>query len=193
MRKEFKKSYLIINIILTIFVIFLLSNVFFIKNVTFLFSGIATAVVFFILYLIFGYEKKNKRFTYETMFYVFSYTIIYLITTYIIGIFSGFSSSIYSFSISNIIQNILPYLLVILSGEFLRSEITRKCENSMLAFVLVTFALVLVDASLFLTTFDVADGDGQIKFICNIILPSVSKNILLLRLVEFILQLYIDY
>ena len=180
MRKAFKKSYLIIDIFLSIFILFFLFNIFFIKNTSFIFSGITTTILFLILYFIFGFEKKNRRFTYETMFYICSYTVIYLISTYIIGIFSGFDRMVYTFSFSTLIKNIIPYLILIISSELLRSEITRKVENSLSPYVLVTILLVIVDCTIYLTTFNLSTGDGQIQFICNILLPSVSKNIMLL-------------
>ena len=40
--------------------------------------------------------------------------------------------------------------------------------------------LTLIDCTIYLTTFDLGTGDGQVEFICNILLPSVSKNIFLM-------------
>ena len=180
MIRGIKKSYLVFYTILSITLIILLINIFFIKNVSFLFSAIVPAVVFFIFMGLYGYERKHKRFTYESLFYIFAYTVLYLLTTYIIGIFTGFSRSIYNFSVTNLVQNIIPYTLVIISGEYLRSEVVRKCENSLIAYSLITAILIVIDCTLFLNAYDLSIGDEQIKFICNIVLPSVSKNVFLL-------------
>ena len=182
MFKEVKKSYIVFNTILSFGIVFLLINIFVIKNVNFLFNAILPTVLFLLFFFIYGYEKKNKRFTYETMFYVFAYTVLFLLATYIVGIFTGFTSSIYHIDFKHIIHIVLPYLLIIISSEYLRSEVVRKCDTSILAYILITVLLILIDCSLYLTTFDISSGDGQIHFICNILLPSASKNILLLYL-----------
>ena len=180
MVKGIKKSYLTISTILVVYIALLLLNIFYVKNVEFLAMGISSTIVFLLMVLMFGYEKKAKRFTYETMFYITTYTILYIVATYIIGIFSGFTASIYRLGLSNIMHNLLPYMLIILSGEYLRSEVVRKCEEFPIGYILLTICLVLIDSTLFLNTFDLSNGDGQIKFICNILLPSVFKNSFLL-------------
>lgn len=180
MRKGIKKSYIVINIILFLFILILITNIFVMKNTTFFFCGFSTLAIFIIMMVLYGYERKPKRFTQETIFYIIAYTILFSILTYIIGIFTGFARSIYVLNFQGLIKNIIPYLLIIISGELLRSEITRKCENSVQTYVLCAIALTLIDCTIYLTTFNLATGDGQIQFICNILLPSVSKNIFLL-------------
>jgi signal peptidase len=113
------------------------------------------------------------------MFYIFFYPTIYVILTYLVGIVSGFNYSVYSLSFNTLLKTILPYILVIVSGELLRKEVTTKCPGSAINYILLVISLVLVDATLFLTTFDINTGDGVIKFVCNIVMPSVSKNIFL--------------
>lgn len=179
MKRNFKKSFLIIGMFLTTFILLLTINILFIKNTSFLFSGLITSLVFIIISFIYGYEKKKKRFLYEVMFYIFFYPTIYVILTYLIGIVSGFNYSVYSLSFDSLLKTILPYILVIVSGELLRKEVTTKCPGSAINYILLVISLVLVDATLFLTTFDINTGDGVIKFVCNIVMPSVSKNIFL--------------
>jgi len=180
MRYGYKKSFIVINCILVISLVFLLLNVFILKQVEFWFCGLATLIPFIIIALRYGYESRNRRFTYETMFYIFSFTIVYLIITYMLGISTGFNLTIYRLNSTNFLTNIIPYIFVIISGELLRYEIVRKCDTSPLAYILVTLILIIIDCTIYLTTFDLLTGDGQIKYICYIILPSISKNCLLL-------------
>ncbi len=175
-----KKSYLVFDIVLSIFAMLLLLDLFVIKNTNFLVCGISTTVVFLILRVIFGYEKKGKRFTSETIFYIFLYTTLFVIATYIAGIFTGFNHSIYHLSIKSIFNNILPYMLIILSSEFLRAQVARKCEGSLVSYSLVTIVLILIDCILFSTSFNLSTGEGQLQYVCNILIPSVAKNVLLM-------------
>ena len=180
MRKEIKKSYIVFDVVLAFTLVFLLLNAFIIKNTSFWFNTAVPGVVFGIFFFTYGYEKKNKRFTLETMYYVFAYTVLFLLSTYIIGIFTGFARTVYALNFVNLTTNIIPYLLIILFSELLRDEVIRKCEGNWLSYTLITAIMILIDCILFYKSFDLTNGDGQIQFICNILLPSISKNCLLL-------------
>ena len=180
MLKTYKKSHLIINIILGLLLVFLLINAFCFKQVSYEILSLVIIIPTTLLILIFGYEWKSRRFKYELIFYIFAYCTIFLLITYLSGIFIGFTQNIYKLNLENLTRNIIPYTILITVCEVLRYEITRKGDGSNLSFVLVTLVLILVDASLFLKLYDLSTGDGQIKYICAIIMPSFFKNIALL-------------
>ena len=184
MKLKYKKSYLIINLILFVSICFLFVNAFIFKITNYLFLSLCSVIPFIVLCLIMGYEKKNRRFTYEEMFYVFVYTILFLLITYIAGIFIGFSYNIYKFNLSNIVKNIIPYIALIITSELFRYEVIRKGEGSFLAYIFITLFFVIIDGTVFLSTYDIFTYDGLIKFICSIILPSFFKNVLLLYLTK---------
>lgn len=178
--KNYKKSYLVINVILSLLLIFFVANIFVLKKTSIVFLTVSILIPTILLILIFGYEKKSRRFKYETLFYVFAYCALFLLVTYFIGIFIGFSRNVYRLNISNLFNNIIPYFVLILVSEVLRYEISRKGDGSLLSYTLVTSVLICVDISLFLKTYDLSIGDEQIKFICAIAMPSFFKNICLL-------------
>ena len=180
MVKKYKKSYLLINIVLAVLLVFLTVNFFVFNQTNYWFLATSIIVPTLILIAILGYEKKKRRFTYELLFYIFVYTIVFLIITYFIGFFIGYNKNIYKLNFANLINNIIPYFCLIVVSEVFRYQIIRKGEKSVLAYILVTIILILVDLTLFKTTYDLATGDGQIKYICAIILPSLFKNITLL-------------
>lgn len=180
MKIKYKKSHIMINIILSIVLIALIFNLILFQSTSFVLLDAILLSTFIIFVIILGYEKKKLRFTYETMFYIFSYSIVYLIITYVIGIFIGFNINIYRFNIATLIHSIIPYIILLLSGELLRYEITRKGDGSNLSYVLITLLLIIIDSTLFFKSFDLATGDGQIQYICYIVLASVSKNCFLL-------------
>ena len=82
------------------------------------------------------------------------------------------------------INNILPYLYIILICETLRYEIIRKGDGSSFSYVQITIIMILIDATIFLETYNLATYNGLVKYICYIILLSVFKNSLLLYLVK---------
>ena len=86
-KREYKKSYLIINIILAILLVLLLLNTIVFQNTSFWFAFLTLAIFFASIVIPYGYEKKRKRFMFESMFYTFSYTVLFMIIIYISGIF----------------------------------------------------------------------------------------------------------
>lgn len=178
--KHYKKSYLIINVILSLLLVFFVTNLFVFKQTSYIFLILSTLIPTIILILLFGYERKSRRFKLELIFYVFAYCALFLLITYMIGLFIGFTRNVYSLNLSNLIHNIIPYFLLIVICEVLRYQISRKGEGSRLSYILVTLVLICVDLTLFLTTYDLSTGDGQIKYTCAVIMPSLFKNIMLL-------------
>lgn len=181
MKKGYKKSYLVINAILCFLLFFLFINLSIIKNTSYLFLILSLLIPTLIIIYRYGYERKKRRFTYELAFYIFSYALLFLLVTYIIGTFTGFTRNVYKLDLTNFVHNIIPYFILIFVSELLRYEIVRKGEGSNLAYILITFILILVDLTLFLNTYDLTTGDGEIKYICSIVLPSIFKNIILIH------------
>jgi len=182
--KNYKKSYLIINVILALLLIFFVANLFLFKHTSYKFLILITSLPTVLFILLFGYERKSRRFKYELIFYVFAYCALFLLITYILGLFIGFNRNVYRLNSSNLIHNILPYFILIVVSEILRYEISRKGDGSGLSYVLVTMVLISIDLTLFLTTYDLNTGDGQIKYICAVAMPSLFKNIVLLYFVK---------
>lgn len=178
--KHYKKSYLIINVILSLLLVFFVTNLFAFKQTSYIFLILSTLIPTIILILLFGYERKNRRFKLELIFYVFAYCALFLLITYMIGLFIGFTRNVYRLNFSNLIHNIIPYFLLIVICEVLRYQISRKGEGSRLSYILITLVLICVDLTLFFTTYDLSTGDGQIKYTCAVIMPSLFKNIMLL-------------
>lgn len=184
MLKDYKKSHLIINIVLSLLLVFMILNVLIFKSTSYKFLIATILIPTVLLIAIFGYEKKSRRFKYELAFYVFFYSAFFLLATYLIGLFTGFTSNVYKLNFTGLIHNIIPYLLLIIISEVLRYEISRKGDGSTLSYILVTLILIFVDLTLFITTYDLSTGDGQIKYICAVIMPSLFKNIALLYFIK---------
>ena len=177
---KYKKSHLIINVILFILMAFMFLNVFYLRYTSYWFLITTILIPTVLIILIFGYEKKNRRFKYELTFFVFAYSSLFLVITYLIGLSIGYTASVYKLNFSNFIHNIIPYFLLIVSSEVLRYEISRKGDGSFLSYVLITIILIFVDLSLFVTTYDLNTSDGYLKYVCGIFLPSLFKNVALL-------------
>ena len=180
MLKGYKRSYLVINSIMFLTMLVLGTNLFIFKESSYLFCILSVSIPFSIITLRYGYERKKRRFMYELIFYIFAYTILFLLFTYLMGIFTGFTQNVYKLNFSNLIHNIIPYLLLIFISELFRYEIVRKGEGSTASYILITIILIMVDLTIFLKTYNLNIGDEQIKYVCSIILPSIFKNVVLI-------------
>ena len=180
MLKRYKKSYLVINITLMLLLIFTCINLWIFKDASYWFSIATLLIPTALLIIIYGYEGKSRRFKYEMSFYVFIYVIAFLLLTYMLGLFLGFTSNVYKLNLTNLFHNIIPYALLIIIAEVLRYEIIRKGEGSTLAYILIVFILTNIDLCLFRNIYDLSNGDGQIKYICVIVIPNLFKNVILM-------------
>ena len=75
MALKYKKSYLVINIVLVLTLLFLILNMFTFQITSYLFAILSVLIPFMVIFLIYGYEHKKRRFMYELIFYVFAYSI----------------------------------------------------------------------------------------------------------------------
>src|SRR5574344_1863004 len=171
-----KKSYLKLILIELITIILLLVNLFKFDINNYYYLIVYFIVIFGILYLSLGYEKDKYRFKKDIILNLLIYSIGYLLLTYIAGVFTGF---VRNGSWLSITSDLLPYFLLIIVSEFVRYEIIKKGEFNKIIYGLVVIIFTLVDITLFINSYDLSTSDGLIKLICSIVLPSLSKNIML--------------
>lgn len=162
-----------------VLVIFLILNIFVIniENI-YLLSGIILLFMTLTIFLL-GYEKNRQRFKKDIILNIVLYTLIFKIIIYILGIFFGFLRTGYSHSLIGITENIVPMLLLILVCELFRYCINVKGQNNKLILIISVIIFVLVDIT---TKVDISLLENKktlLETIFTIILPSISKNILL--------------
>ncbi len=180
MRKGYNKV-IILQIILLIFLLFS-SFVFKIANM-YVISALLTS--FLILSIIFfGFEKENYRSKKDVLLNIIINLLIYYFITYVLGLFTGFIKTSYSLSIINIIKNIFPVILLIVISELLRYEIFTKSKGNIASLIIGLIVFVLIDINISVHLYDVTSYLGLTKMICLVVFPSITKNILLIYLVQ---------
>lgn len=143
-----------------------------------------TLILFLLLFIIFiywfiGYEKNTKRYQKDIIFKILIYSIIYYLITYIGGLYLGFTKTAYSLKILPILNHIWPVILTIVFTEILRYIFMSKCfDKKLLAFLLI-INTTLIDITLLVNTYSY----GIFSFILLVLIPSLSKNILLTYIV----------
>ncbi len=165
-----------------IFIVAILNTFIFKISNIYILSGVLLLFLILIKFLI-GFEKDRSVTRKDAMMNIFIIVMLYHIITYIIGIFVGFIRTGYSSSITGIINNIMPVLILILIVELLRYAINRKCGDNKKLLVLSTIVFILLDLMIQSYVFNLTSGEDLVKISSLIILPTISKNILLGKIV----------
>ena len=166
-------------LILEVFMIVLfLVNLLFLEADNYIIA-MAIIVMFFISTFVLGYEEDRHRFKKDGILFAIIFSLLYQILIYIAGIFIGFLKTGYSLNLFTFLMNILPFAMIITTGEVLRHEFLVKGEKKKI-FVVLTFILfVLIDTSANIFRYDITTSRTALEAVCLILIPSISKNILL--------------
>ena len=174
--KSSEKKILTLEIVSLIFLLF---NLFLFKfdNIYVVFTFLLLLLI--TLNLITGFEKNRKRFKKDGIILSIIFTLSYLFIIYLSGLFLGFERNGYSLTFLNIVRNSFPILVVIIISEFLRFELNTKSEKRNLLIILGTILFILVDINIAMQVYDFSNLNDLLEMAALVILPSITKNILL--------------
>ncbi len=137
-------------------------------------------IVWFILLIIVlikdGFPKDNNYFKKLGIKYAITYCFLYAIIMYCLGLFTGFSRSIYSHTIKSLLFNIIPILVMITSREIVRYIVCKKTENKTISLVLITLSFIAYDTLLVLNYYDFNNSEQLFIFICLELCGIIAKN-----------------
>ncbi len=136
-------------------------------------------VFVFITKLLVGYEKTRTRFLRDILMVIFIYIMVYILLTYLSGIFVGFLRTGYNLSILGILKNIMPFIIAIAVTEVLRYMIVKKSTGNLWLIVLTTITLTAVDLLFIYNIYNIVDAKDIVNIVALSIVPTISKNILL--------------
>ena len=141
--------------------------------------AMAIIVMFFISSFVLGYEDDRHRFKKDGILYAIIFSLIYEIFIYVSGIFVGFLRSGYSLDIISFLKNVLPFAMIIFTSEVLRHEFLTKGEKKKVFYFLTLILFVLIDVSSNMFKYNVNSLRVVLEIICLVLIPSLSKNLLL--------------
>lgn len=140
-----------------------------------IFLVIALLITFFSLGIDIKRNANDKSIIRNILIYIF----IYYIIIYLGGLFIGFARTIYSFTISNLINNIFPTFVTIVLVEILRHELINKSNRNRLILVTSCILFILLESSYNFAAYNMLVKEEVYKYIGLIIIASISKNILM--------------
>ena len=175
---KMKKSEIKLLILEIFMIVLFLVNLIFLEADNYVIA-MAIIVMFFISTFALGYEEDRHRFKKDGVLFAIIFALIYEIFIYIAGIFIGFLKSGYSLSLFTLLMNILPFAMIITTGEVLRHVFLTKGEKKIIFYVLTFILFVLIDTSTNIFQYDITNSRVLVEVICLVLIPSIAKNVLL--------------
>ncbi len=142
---------------------------------------LSLSLVLFLIVIKFtvGYEKDRNRFKKDALMNIFIFVMVYHIFTFVAGIFIGFTRTVYDLSFLNIVRNIVPVIIMIITMEILRYAINKKIDKNKWLLLLSTITFVTIDICFQVMLFRYNGVDAWLTVTALAIIPSITKNILL--------------
>lgn len=193
-----KKDILLFNSILFVFIVIL--KFIFIDNLT-KYYEIVNAIFWlsatFILFKVFGFKKDNNSNKQSVIQVTIISLLIFILLTYLSGLFFGFLKNAYNLTIISIIKNIYSTLIMIICEELIRYMIAKKENKGHTCLVILTILYIILDFIMIFNNNILKTGVDSFIFITTNILPSISRHILCSYIVKnssyipcIIIQLY---
>ena len=125
-----KKSYIKIIILLLIFSILFILNIFTFKILDQIKLDIILLLIFVLTYITLGFEKDRHRYTKDVILEITIILISFFILYYLFGILVGFAQNANYYTYKSLINIILPIIIFILIKEVLRYQLLTKGSES---------------------------------------------------------------
>ena len=165
---------LIYIIIFKIFIQKIIPNYIDLSNL--LFFGILC----FSTYKLLGFSKKRASLNYNAGQLIIITIIIYYVSIYLFGLFFGFLKNSYSLTLTSIVRNTVPVIIMYILKEIYRYIIVSKKNNkSFLPMLVVTLLLAFLDIIMEINGYDLSSTRGITEMIGALILPKLAISALL--------------
>ncbi len=123
-----------------------------------------------------GFPKDNSYFKKLGIKYAIMYCFIYIILIYGLGLFTGFSRTIYSHTINKMFENMFPVLIMVTSREIIRYIICKKSEGNVKSLIFLTLTFVLYDVLLSFYYYDFNNSEQVFIFVCLEVFSIIAKQ-----------------
>ena len=145
MLKNINKIYIIqISIIglFLLFCFFVLPNFI---NYYQIFLTLYFGIIFLIFKFSFGIPRDRKVLNKICFRYVFVILLSYIIVIYMLGLFTGFTTNVYSLRIFDVIKNILPIIFFVIFRELIRHIIAFQSKKKIGPIIILTIIYIIID------------------------------------------------
>lgn len=172
--KKIKSIYKIeLLILLSIVILFFID----IKYQT-LMSIIIFGIILFGTLLIYDKKKDNNFLKWSATKIVVAVLIFYYIVISILGIYLGFSRTLFSFNISRLFRGAIPVLIITLITEYLRFILIKNNFIEKKSNYIITILMILLNITINSNINILTDGYKIFIYICTIVVPIIAQELL---------------
>lgn len=133
---------------------------------------------FIVAYKYFGIESNNKHYNVDILFNILIGCFLYTVITYLLGLWLGFLSSPYSFTLSKLVVRTIPVILTIILSELIRFIFVTKGIKYKNILILSTISFILIDITLLTKIYNFSINKDLLEF-SLILMGVITKNIFL--------------
>lgn len=176
--REKKILFVILAMIAIMFINFFFTNIFIYVNIYYIIFWLISLLI--IKYLI-GIKKDNYKYKYDSVQIIIIYSFLYLIITYLSGLFFGYVRTPFNLNFIKIIKNIVPIIIIIFLQELFRYIVLKKTNNK----VIITLLFLLFigfDLTLQLKYYNLTNILEIFEMVGNLIIPYIAKNLIIMYL-----------
>ena len=124
----------------------------------------------------FGIMKDNNYVKSTVIKMVISCILVYLTTTYLLGLILGFNKTPLAFSIDYFVKVISFDAIVIVSEEILRYIIARNTQHKKLPLIIYTVILIILNIIVEINGYNLRDKELLFIFITTVVVPAISMQ-----------------
>ncbi len=168
------KRLLVFNLV--IIAILLLNN--FVSSILSGYYKVGFIIILLILFkFLFGFEKDRHRYSKSICIEVIIFLLAYFLIYYLSGLLFSFYRPVNYYTITNIVNIIIPLILFIIFKEILRYAMLVKSEGSKLLIVITCITFILLDLVPYYSISTFKTSYTTFMFIALNVLPYISINV----------------
>ena len=143
------------------------------------FDAIYFCLIFIYFYFKYGIARDKNYYTKISVRYVIIFLLLYVLIIYGLGLFMGFTKTIYDNSLVGILKNVLPITILVIFRELTRFIVAYNSKKNIKPIILLTIIYILFDCFNGFVSSSFNSFYNIFQFVCLTILPSISKHMLL--------------
>lgn len=147
--------------------------------------SIIMVIITFFTCLILKRKHSNSIYEKQVTVLMFIFAVIYLGGFYLLGLYYGYVKTKYNLELNNIINFLIPTLMIIITSEILRNRFLRenvvltvKNKKFYVSTALVYIAMVLIDLIIYASIYDFTIFEDFLTAIGFVLFASLSCNLL---------------
>ena len=146
------------------------------KGLSDLINIVFWALLCFFVLIRLHYTKDKNYQKYNSIRLIIICLFSALIIIYALGLFLGYTKNVLSLKPLNIIKNILPVIILIITEEIIRYIIARNSFFNKKPIIILTILYIILNIIIEINNYNFYNLEQVFKFICTIILPLIATE-----------------